>query len=251
MISTKDWFKASWSNGIHLPAAENDRAAGDACPPIAPSHYPAKISVLVPIRSLGPTYRQRIATHLLALEPRDRYLRFGYAATDAQIESYVAKLNFERDEIFGVYNRHLELVAMAHLAFSEKTASRPCAEFGVSVLAKARGQGLGARLFDRATLHARNAGVDLMLIYALSENTAMLRIAAKAGATIERDGSESEALLQLPPANFDSRFSELFEQQWAEMDYQIKKQAQYMMDFLAGVQEVRQGVRQARHHSSP
>lgn len=90
----------------------------------------------------------------------------------------------------------------------------------------------------------------MVFIHALSENTAMLKIARNAGATVERDGSESEVYLALPPANLDSRVSEIVEQQWAEMDYRLKKQAKQFWDFLAGVQEVRQGVRAARHQSA-
>jgi hypothetical protein len=70
-------------------------------------------AVMVPIRSLGPSHSERIAEHLRSLPPADRYLRFGYAASDEQIQRYVAGLNFERDEIFGIYNRRLELIAMA------------------------------------------------------------------------------------------------------------------------------------------
>src|SRR4051812_14177726 len=116
-------------------------------------------SVIVPIRSLGPGHRERIGAHLLALDGQDRYLRFGYPATDEQISRYVEGLDFERDDIFGIYNRRLELIAMAHLAFlHEGGAKTPGAEFGVSVLKKARGRGYGARLFDRAVMHARNEG---------------------------------------------------------------------------------------------
>ncbi|HSH90420.1 MAG TPA: GNAT family N-acetyltransferase, partial [Ramlibacter sp.] len=39
-----------------------------------------KTAVVVPIRSLGPSHRDRIAAHLLALDEHDRYLRFGYPA---------------------------------------------------------------------------------------------------------------------------------------------------------------------------
>ena len=60
--------------------------------------------------------------HLLALEPADRYLRFGYAASDDQIRRYAEQLNFERDDIFGIYNRRLELIAMAHLAYTTPLA---------------------------------------------------------------------------------------------------------------------------------
>ncbi len=204
----------------------------------------------MPIRALGPTYRERIAQHLLQLEPEDRYLRFGYAANDEQVRRYAEQLNFERDEIFGIYNRRLELIAMAHLAFSEHADHTQCAEFGVSVLKHARGRGFGARLFERAVMHARNEGVSMVFIHALSENAPMLKIARKAGATVRRDGSESEAYLQIPPASLDTRVTELVEQQFAEVDYQIKKQAQQFLNFLAGVQEVRSGVQRARHQSA-
>jgi GNAT superfamily N-acetyltransferase len=202
--------------------------------------------VMVPIRSLGANHRERIARHLLALEARDRYLRFGFAANDEQIQRYVNGLNFERDEIFGIYNRRLELIAMAHLAFSADSSLDACAEFGVSVLSEARGRGYGARLFDRAAMHARNEGVSRMFIHALSENTAMLKIARNAGATVVRDGSESEAHLHLLPATLDTRLSELVAEQVAQTDYRIKVQVKQFWDLLAGVQALRRDVHDAQ-----
>jgi hypothetical protein len=50
---------------------------------------PHTSQVIVPIRSLGPSHRDRIAAHLVALDADDRYLRFGYPATDEQIGRYV------------------------------------------------------------------------------------------------------------------------------------------------------------------
>ena len=204
---------------------------------------------VVPIRSLGPGHRDRIAAHLKALDEDDRYLRFGYPARDAQIDRYVDTIDFDRDDVFGIYNRKLELIAMAHLAYSADPENAACAEFGVSVLKKARGRGYGARLFDRAVRHARNEGGDMLFIHALSENRAMLHIAQKAGATLERAGSETEAHLRLPPATFDSRMAELVEEQVAQTDYRLKQQAKRFWDFLAGVREVRSGVREGRHKS--
>jgi RimJ/RimL family protein N-acetyltransferase len=212
-----------------------------------PETRPPAPSRIVPIRSLGIAHRGRIEAHLLALAPDDRYLRFGYAANDEQIRRYVARLDFDRDDIFGIFNRKLELIAMAHLAFLPLEADGVAgAEFGVSVLAKARGRGYGSRLFDRAVVHARNEGVELMFIHALSENTAMIRIARNAGATLERDGSETEAYLRLPPATLDSRVSELVDEQVAQADYRLKVQARNFLSFLDGVQEIRRGVGEAR-----
>jgi ribosomal protein S18 acetylase RimI-like enzyme len=181
----------------------------------------------VPIRSLSERHRPRILAHLLMLSEQDRYLRFGYAASDAQIAHYVDLIDFSRDEVFGIFNRRLELVAMAHLAMSPISAahSRPEGEFGVSVLAKTRGRGYGARLFDHAVLHARNRHVDTLLIHALSENTAMLRIVRKAGSTVERDGGESQARLKLPPDNLMSHVDAMVEGQAAELDYRLKVNA--------------------------
>jgi GNAT superfamily N-acetyltransferase len=188
---------------------------------------------------------------LRALGDHDRYLRFGYMANDEQIQRYVDKLDFARDEIFGVYNRRLELVAMAHLAFAERPEHSQCAEFGVSVLDSARGRGYGARLFDRAAMHARNDGVSLMFIHALTENTAMLKIARNAGASVERDGSESEAYLRLPPATLDTRLTELVEEQIAQTDYRIKSQAKHFWGFLAGLQALRRDVQKAGQGNAP
>lgn len=247
MTTTHNWLTASWRAGMSLLSPVSAQAVGDVTIPTpSPSARPPQ-NVVVPIRSLGPRNRERIATHLLALDGSDRYLRFGYAARDEQILRYVAQLDFERDDIFGIYNRRLELIAMAHLAVAEHPDHAHCAEFGVSVLKSARGRGYGARLFDRAVMHARNEGASMVFIHALSENTAMLKIARNAGASVHRDGSESEAFLYLPLANLDSRMKELLDQQWGELDYRLKKQAKQFWAFLSGVQHVRASAPAADH----
>lgn len=210
-----------------------------------PAHGPDqaehKNASWVPIRSLKPRHKPRIERHLKALPAQDRYLRFGYAANDEHIERYVQGLNFERDEIFGIFNRRLELVAMAHLAYSIDPQWDTCAEFGVSVSSHQRGKGWGAKLFEHAVVHARNQGVSLLFIHALSENVAMLKIARHAGATVQRDGSESDAYLSLPQATLDSQLSGLVQEQMAEIDYQLKMQANQFRQWLGVAQETRQG----------
>lgn len=159
----------------------------------------------VPIRDLHARHRARILDHLLHLDDHDRYLRFGFQAPQEQLSHYVAAIDFKRDEVFGVFNRRLQLVAVAHLAalpgqgpHGDSSRGRAM-EFGVSVLPAGRGKGLGMRLFQHAITHARNQGASHLMIHALSENAPMLRIAAKAGATVERDGPDAEAWLKLPP----------------------------------------------------
>ena len=205
---------------------------------------------MVPIRSLGPQHRARIAAHLMRLSERDRYLRFGYPASDAQITRYVDTLDFDQDEVFGIFNRRLELIAMAHLAHPTLPAEPTrgtMAEFGVSVVSRARGRGFGARLFEHSMLHARNRGVQTLFIHALSENTAMLKIARNAGATVERDGSESDAWLRLPPDTFVSHVEEMMGEQAAEFDYQLKRQASHVQRIFAAISEVKAHISKSHH----
>jgi GNAT superfamily N-acetyltransferase len=218
------------------PAVAHAKAVANPAAAVAPTWS------WVPIRSLGPRHRERIAAHLLSLEVSDRYLRFGYAATDAQISKYVDMLDFEQDEVFGIFSRRLELIAMAHLAHSVVAPEKKgpaVSEFGVSVLPSARSRGFGRRLFEHAMLHARNRGVGTLLIHALSENTAMLKIARRAGATVVREGSESDAWLKLPPDTFGSHIDELVEQRAAEIDYRLKVRARHVGGLLNAIGEVK------------
>lgn len=202
---------------------------------------------LVPIRSLNSRHRRRIAEHILALPAYDRYLRFGYHASDEQVRKYVDGLNFKRDEIYGIFNRRLQLIAMAHLAFSSDPKNPNCAEFGVSVNADARGKGLGTALFERAVLNSRAQNIDMIFIHALSENDAMLKIARKAGAVVQSFGGEVEAHLQLPTQDLSQRVEtavkDAVEDGLGEIDFRLKLRALQFWDFLASLQEIRQGLR--------
>ena len=77
----------------------------------------------------------------------------------------------------------------------------------------------------------------------------MLKIARKSGARVVRDGSESDAYLNLTPADLDSQMNELIEEGMADVDFHIKVQAKQFLQMLRTLQEVRKGVRESRHQS--
>jgi RimJ/RimL family protein N-acetyltransferase len=210
---------------------------------------------MIPVRALSVRHRRLIKGHLLALSAQDRYLRFGYMANDEQVASYVANLNFERDEIYGIFNRRLQLIAMAHLALQSDPKCESCAEFGVSVSSDARGKGLGTLLFKRAMLHAQAANVDLMFIHALSENEPMLKIARKAGAVIESYGGEVEAHIRLPVQDFADRVETAVKDAVADgigiVDFRLKLRALQFWEFLASLQSIRKGAIAAQNTSAP
>lgn len=207
--------------------------------------------ISVSIRALGPNHRERLRKHLLALESGDRFLRFGYAATDQQISVYVDRLDFINDAVFGVFNRRLHIVAMAHLAICKSGDARPVADFGVSVAPSLRGHGIGGRLYERAALHARNEGVEVLQIQALAENGAMLAIVRKRGATVHRHGSESEAYLKLPRPDLESRLRALAGEYWAGLQYSFVAQNRVWSEMLKVFQTVRSSAIAAAKVCSP
>ncbi len=173
----------------------------------------------LPVRTLDSSHRDQVREHLLALSPADRTLRFAHVASDEQISRYAAQIDFVHDEVFGVFDRRLRLVAMAHLAFSPEGLT---AEFGVSVSERVRGRGFGSRLFEHAVMHARNRGVSTLVLYVARENEAMLAIARHAGAQVSFNGAEATARLTLVADTLGSQMEALIERHAAEFDYQLK-----------------------------
>jgi GNAT superfamily N-acetyltransferase len=228
-------------------SADTGHALLPAAPPASGGKAAPRLP-WIPIRALSTRHRDRILAHLLLLPEHDRYLRFGYAASDSQIARYVDQLDFERDELMGIFNRRLRLLAMAHLAYlttrDGKTASQ--AEFGVSVDARARQRGYATRLFELAALHARNRGVRTLLIHALSANAAMLRIVRHAGADVARDGGESLACLELPPESLASHVEQIVEAGAGEVDYRFKQHMRRMDHLLGSIAAIAGGDRGRR-----
>lgn len=193
----------------------------------------------IPIRDLHARHRHRILDHLLHLDEHDRYLRFGSPVTSDQLNKYVASIDFKRDEVFGIFNRKLQLVAVAHLAampgkgpHGDNSSRGRAMEFGVSVLPEGRGRGLGMRLFMHAITHARNQHASHLMIHALTENAPMLRIAAKAGAIVERDGPDAEAWLKLPPDTVGTHLDSSLQSLAAEVIYRVKYRVMHISDWV-------------------
>jgi len=183
------------------------------------------------VKELSERDRTRMLNHFVTLVGDDRLLRFGSVLTDDLIASYVNRIDFQRDKVFGIYNRFFKLVGVGHLAFAplserpaimDATTKASVAEFGVSVTASSRGQGGGSKLFERAAIHCRNADVDIMVMHCLSTNQIIMRIARKAGMEIHRDHSETDAYLKLPPASPGSVMQEAMAEQVASFDYSAK-----------------------------
>lgn len=194
------------------------------------------------VKALSKRDHRRVLRHFLALDSNDRLLRFGSMLRDEQVIAYVNKIDFSKDIVFGVVNRMFQLVGVGHLAFTSREAhpdsihytdKEKVAEFGVSVSASARGQGVGTRLFERAAMHCRNSDVDTLYMQCLSSNRTMMHIARKAGMEIKREYGEADAHLHLPPPSPSSVLAEALEEQVAKIDYAVKRNARLALKWLS------------------
>lgn len=194
-----------------------------------PAKPQARPSVLV--KELRERDRMRVLKHFLRLESADRLLRFGSILSDERIADYVAKIDFTRDMVYGVYNRVFKLVGVGHLGFAPKdsapvkqpaTTKDRVAELGISVSKTVRGRGVGSKLFERAAIHCRNNDIDTLYMHCLSSNQTMMHIARKAGMEIQRDYGEADAYLRLLPADPASLLREAVQEQMAVFDYTFK-----------------------------
>jgi GNAT superfamily N-acetyltransferase len=170
------------------------------------------------VRELSRAERPALEPHFLALGGEDRRLRFGSVFNDAALRAYVARIDFERDAVFGVFDDALQLVGAAHVARGDGHA-----ELGVSVLGGYRGRGIGGALLARAHLRARNWGVRFLFMHCLAENGAMMHLARKQEMLIMAESGEADAWLKLLPADASSHFGEVFAQRVALFDYALKQ----------------------------
>lgn len=170
------------------------------------------------VRELSRIERPALERHFFSLGAEDRRLRFGTPLNHFAVRAYVAGIDFERDALFGVSSDDLQLIGVAHLARGYRHA-----ELGISVLEEERNRGIGGALLARAHLRARNWGVRALFMHCLTENSAMMRLARRQGMAILIESGESDAWLELPPANAGTHFGEVFEQRAALFDYSLKQ----------------------------
>ena len=193
---------------------------------LANDHLPSKpytAGQAVPVRELHAGHGAEILNHLLQLNDEDRRLRFGTQTPDEVIAHYVERLDFNKDNVFGVFDAELKLIGMAHLAYLPETKGQArAAEFGVSVLPEGRSQGLGTALLQRSAVHSRNTRIETLYVHCLANNKAMMHLAQKAGMRVEYAYGDADAYLKLSPASPATIVEEAANEQWADLDYAMK-----------------------------
>jgi RimJ/RimL family protein N-acetyltransferase len=181
----------------------------------------------LPVR-LRPTDKQAVVEHFLALDTDDRRLRFGASLSDDAVRDAGERIDFARDELFGVADDDLRLIGVVHVAFYPDKA-----ELGLSVLPSARGMGIGNALFERAVMHLTNRAVREVFVHCLTENAAMMHLAQKHGMRAVREGPETDAYLVLPWPTPLSIFTEWMHSSHADSLHLMRRQSLLTRSLIA------------------
>ena len=144
-------------------------------------------------RPLAPFEREHLATHLCALEPDAKRLRFGHRPDDATIRRIVETPPFGPTLVLEEHGRVVGAVEL-------RPYSPASAELGISVARSHRGRGLGRRLFDAALARAASEGIATITVLFAAHNAPMRRLVAGAFGHVEVAAGEAIAEINVAAA---------------------------------------------------
>jgi len=185
------------------------------------------------VQRLGRFQTAEMLAHFNALSSDDLRLRFGAPLGRFALENYVSGIDFSNDRVFGIFDRELKLVSVAHLAVD---LERDCAELGLSVAHESRRRGHGEALLRRAATHAASLGLHRIYMHCLSENGALMGLARKSGFKIVAARGEADASKQLQETRPESIAMEMVNDRIALVDSVYMHQAKWFRT-IAGLAE--------------
>jgi RimJ/RimL family protein N-acetyltransferase len=154
----------------------------------------------VRIRPISSGDKSRIATALLNMSARSRYLRFHEyrtGLTDAELR-YLTELDYRRHVAWGALAPDEPGRPGVGVARFIRDPERPdAAEFAITVVDDWQGVGLGKLLLQTLLVSAAEYGIERLVAHVLEENTPALRLFRHVGArTVAQEGGS--LVLEVP-----------------------------------------------------
>ena len=179
---------------------------------------------MIPRKIMYEDDENRLYDHFLVdIQGNDRYLRFGYQASNENVMTYLegAFKDFGTTNMWFIAESEGRVVGSAHVSISVYKI----AEMGFTVAPDHRGKGLGQDLFQRASTWAMMKGAKVLYTQCLSQNQVMQHIAKKNGMTVVTIGyGEKEATINATKGTIQSYFDDKVFDNLAFVDRAIEKQ---------------------------
>lgn len=146
------------------------------------------------IRRLSVFDHDAFTQHLLRLDGESRYLRFGMVASDAFLLEYAKGCSRWDVVIYGYFVDDILRGAAEMRPLSGVHGNE--AEVAFSVETDCRGNGIGARLFEKIIRAARNRNYSRLYMSCLATNRPMQALARKFAAEITFDRGGTVGIIQ-------------------------------------------------------
>ena len=179
---------------------------------------------MIPRKLMHESDNAKLEYHFLTdILDHDRYLRFGYNASDEAVSQYlkISLLDFGKTTMWFVCEVDNRFVGTCHVSIMP----RDIAEMGFTVSPDYRNKGLGQELFHRGATWAMMKGAKTLYTQCLSENVVMQHIAKKNGMTVVTfEGTEKEATIKATKGTIRAFYDDRMFDQLAFVDMSITKQ---------------------------
>ena len=144
-------------------------------------------------------HRNAVLDHLLRLGDDDRRMRFQQMATDSTIAAYVSKIDFAESACFGSFDRERRLVALTE-GLPYRASGARCIEAAFSTDKEWRHHGLARLGFDALQVCCSVSGVEHVVLHCDARNAPMRGLLRAVDATVQVDGVEIDASVDVPNA---------------------------------------------------
>ena len=146
------------------------------------------------------------ADWLKKLDKETRTTYFGIQYTDEQIDNLVKRIIENSDKHhFLVAEYKNEWIGTIHIG----EVNSQEVEFGFIVDEDHRGNGIADRMMKEAILWARNRGYSSLYMHCLPHNIPIKRLCIKHGMELHTESGETDTVLDLEPADFQSYTEEM------------------------------------------
>lgn len=158
-------------------------------------------------RRLDEADRRHIRAHLLRLHPDDLRHRFMGARQRSFIDRYVGALDWDQVIVVGYFaNRSLRGVCELHPIGDSR------AEIAISVERRFQRRGIGAELFRRMLILARNRGITVLELRCMATNERIRRLIRRFNGEITFDAPDACGTIRPLPPTAATLVTEMVEQ---------------------------------------
>lgn len=150
------------------------------------------------VRQLTPYEYGLYRSHLMALDPESRQLRFAFPISDESITDLCNRIarNIDKHKIFVVEDKDLNVIGAGHISLEDDKM-----ELAFSVLKDHQGEGVGDLLMKRCIEYCRNRGITEGFMVCLSHNQKIKHLCTKNGIKMHSEYGETYADIELPIGN--------------------------------------------------